>query len=101
MDEQLYSISVGDFTDCPFSHYFVRISRVIPSHYYRGEGISKIDMLDVMGISAVYGYVTDLNGVLDFSEDCLGISGETVIDFVNRKGLFEYKLALCKVYYEE
>lgn len=101
MNEQLYSISVGDFTDCPFPHYFVRVSKVIPSHYYRGEGTSKIDMLDVMGISAVYGYVTDLDGVLDFSEDCLGISGETVIDFVNRRGLFEYKLALCKVYYDE
>lgn len=100
MDEQLYSISLGDFTDCPFPHYFVRVSKVIPSHYRR-ERISKIDMLDVMGISAIHGYVTDLNGVLDFSEDCLGISGETVIDFVNKKGLFEYKLALCKVYYDE
>lgn len=29
MNNQLYSISVGDFTDCPFPHYFVRVSRVI------------------------------------------------------------------------
>lgn len=97
MDEQLYSISVGDFTDCSFPHYFVRVSKVIPSHYCRDERISKIDMLEVMGISAVYGYVTDLDGVLSFSEDCLGISGEIVIDFVNQRGLFEYKLALYKV----
>ena len=97
MNNQLYSISVGDFTDCPFPHYFVRVSRVIPSHY-RGEGTSKIDMLDIMGISGVYGYVTDFDGVLDFSEDCLGISGKTVIDFVNRRGLFEYKLPMYKVY---
>jgi hypothetical protein len=101
MVEELYSISVGDFTDCSFPHYFVRVSKVIPLHYCRSEGTSKIDILDVMGFSAVYGYVTDLNGVLDFSEDCLGISGETVIDFVNRRGLFEYKLALREVYYEE
>lgn len=101
MNRQLYSISVCDFTDCPFSHYFIRVSKVISSHYRRGEGISKIDMLEIMGISAVYGFVTDLNGVLGFSEDCLDISGKTVIDFVNRRGLFEYKLPMSKVYYEE
>ena len=35
------------------------------------------------------------------NEQLYSISGETVIDFVDKRGLFEYKLALCKVYYDE
>lgn len=101
MAEQLYTIQVGDYSDCAWPHYLVRIECVRARHYHRKDDESKWAMLKAMSVSFTYGFVTNILGVLKFFEDYIPCFRNYGHDCLIEKGMFEVTIPLSDIYYEE
>ena len=71
MAKQLYSIRVDKHTDTGFPYYSVFISKVYPIPYSKPVSSNIEDVLSAMTGYRLKGFVTDIDGVLDFVDDCL------------------------------
>lgn len=101
MAEQLYTIQVSDYSNCPSPHYFVHIESVKANHYHREDDTSKWAMLEAMSVSFTYGFVTNILGVLNFFEDYIPCFRNYAHDSLIEKGVFDSIIPLSDIYYEE
>lgn len=69
MAKQLYSIRVQKHTDTRFPYYSVFITKVTPIPYSMPVSWNIDDVLSAMTDYRLNGFITDIDGVLDFVED--------------------------------
>lgn len=94
MTKQLYSISVNDEADFGCHFYSVFIAKVEPIHYSMPDGWDINRVLSAMRGYKVNGFVTDIDGVLDFVEDTCIASVKVVAQNLRECGEF-YATRFC------
>lgn len=88
MAKQLYSIRVDKHTDTRFPYYSVHISKVLSIPYSKPVSWNIEDVLSAMTGYRLKGFVTDIDGVLDFVNDCSLASRKVVARNLRECGEF-------------
>lgn len=88
MAKQLYSISVSKHTDTRFPYYSVFITKVVPTPYSKPLDWNADDVLSAMIGYRLSGFITDIDGVLNFVNDCSFASRKVVASNLREYGEF-------------
>lgn len=88
MAKQLYSIRVDKHTDTRFPYWSVFITKVVPTLYSKPFDWNIDDVLSAMTGYRLKGFITDIDGVLDFVEDCSFASRKVVARNLRECGEF-------------
>jgi hypothetical protein len=88
MAKQLYSIRVDKHTDTWFPCYSVFISKVVPTLYSKPLDWNIDDVLSAMTGYRLNGFITDIDGVFDFVDDCSLASRKVVARNLQERGEF-------------
>lgn len=78
MSKHLYSIRVDKHTDTRLPYYSVFISKVQPVPYSKPVSWNIEEVLSAMTGYRLKGVITDIDGVLDFVDDCSFASRKVV-----------------------
>ena len=88
MAKQLYSIRVVKHTDTRLSYYSVFITKVVPTLYSKPLDWNIGDVLSAMTGYRLNGFITDIDGVLEFVEDTCIASRKVVARNLRECGEF-------------
>ena len=88
MAKQLYSIRVSKHTDTRFPYYSVFIAKVVSTLYSKPLDWNIDDVVSAMTGYRLNGFITDIDGVLDFVEDCSLASRKVVARNLRECGEF-------------
>ena len=88
MAKQLYSIKVDKHTDTRFPYYSVFITKVMPTPYSMPAGWNIDGVLSAMTDYRLNGFITDIDGVLDFVDDTGIASRKYVAQILRECGEF-------------
>lgn len=88
MAKQLYSIRVSKHTDTRFPYYSVFITKVVPIPYSKPLDWNIDDVLSAMTGYRLKGFITDIDGVLAFVDDCSLASRKVVVRNLRECGEF-------------
>ena len=88
MAKQLYSIKVDNHTDTRFPYYSVFITKVMATLYSMPAGWNIDGVLSAMTDYRLNGFITDIDGVLDFVEDTCIASRKVVARNLRECGEF-------------